>query len=116
MQLRSPLRAVALLVLLGVGACHALTGPSTHVVLLEVAPAMVRCNDWYGQRDCLQIRSLPGGKWEPLFDQIEGFAFETGFRYVIRVAISKVPNPPADGSDRRYTLLNQLSKRAEPPE
>jgi hypothetical protein len=40
----------------------------------------------------------------------EGIEYEEGFIYTLKVRIIAVANPPADASDRRYTLLKVLSK------
>lgn len=94
--------------------CDALVDPTVQVVTIEVAPAMVRCLDFFGERDCMQVRERPDGEWGPLYEGIKGFEYEPGFRYVLWVAIRKIADPPADGSNREFSLRTQLSKRAEP--
>lgn len=53
--------------------------------------------------------------WEIAPGPIEGFAFEKGYQTDMLVRIDHVPNPPADGSSLRYTMIRQLSRiPAEP--
>ena len=49
--------------------------------------------------------------WFPLTNQeIQGFDYEEGFEYVLKVNQSNVENPPADGSSIEYILIEVLSK------
>jgi len=49
--------------------------------------------------------------WHFFYNQIEGFLYEEGFVYTLKVRIEKVENPLADGSDRKYILVKVLSKK-----
>ncbi|UBM57521.1 DUF4377 domain-containing protein [Marinilongibacter aquaticus] len=42
--------------------------------------------------------------------RIEGFDFEEGYKYELKVSIKKLSNPPEDGHDTVYTLLELVSK------
>ncbi|WP_414827557.1 DUF4377 domain-containing protein [Alteromonas sp. H39] len=42
----------------------------------------------------------------PFYEDIRDFQFQWGHQYTLTVDVSKVENPPADGSDRQYTLLS----------
>ena len=61
---------------------------------------------------CMQVKRSAEGEWEFFYDQIEGFAFEPGFEYELRVNQITVENPPADGSSLRYELVAVVSKTA----
>lgn len=57
------------------------------------------------------------GKWVQLaFGAIEGFTYERGHEYELRVKRTVLANPPQDGSDRTYALVRVLQDRlvAEP--
>ena len=54
--------------------------------------------------ECMQVRADPSGEWQLFYDQIEGFTFEPGFTYELRVNVATIANPPADGSSLKYTL------------
>jgi hypothetical protein len=57
-----------------------------------------------------QDQKVGTDEWNYFYDQIEGFAYEEGFIYTLKVRITRVANPPADASDRKYTLLEVHSK------
>lgn len=90
-------------------ACTDLFGPREWVVTMDVAPERVPCQGFIPQ-DCLRVRERPDTAWTFFYDSIEGFAFEAGFNYTIRVRVREIRNPPADGSSRAYRLLAVLTK------
>lgn len=57
---------------------------------------------------CLQVRTQPGAAWEMHYGEIEGFNWQSGTEYVIRVRELPVAKPPADGSSRRWVLEEVL--------
>lgn len=59
---------------------------------------------------CLQVRSQPGAAWELHYGEIEGFDWQVGVEYVIRVREYAVDNPPADGSSLRWVLEEVLER------
>ena len=59
---------------------------------------------------CLQFRGEPGAPWERYYGEIEGFEWQAGVEYVLRVREFTVANPPADGSARRWMLLEVLDR------
>ncbi|MGI6243587.1 MAG: DUF4377 domain-containing protein [Prevotella sp.] len=69
--------------------------------------------------ECLLVMSEDDpGKWVPLgMHSIEGFVYERGHEYELRVKRTILANLPADGSDRTYSLVYILSDRiVEDPE
>ena len=44
-------------------------------------------------------------------DRIEGFKYEKGFEYELKVKKIKVLNPPQDSSIYTYSLIEVLSKK-----
>lgn len=68
--------------------------------------------------ECMLIMTEDNpGAWEPLgFGGIEGFTYERGHAYYLRVKRTILANPPQDGSDRTYSLVSILEDRliAEP--
>jgi hypothetical protein len=79
------------------------------IVEMDVAPQRVSCVG-VGPQECLRVRQHPDTAWTLFYDGIEGFQFEAGFEYTLRVAVRPVPNPPADGSTLAYRLLAILRK------
>ena len=59
---------------------------------------------------CLQVRTQPGAAWQLHYGEIEGFDWQVGVEYVIRVREVAVPNPPADGSRVRWVLEEVLER------
>lgn len=64
-----------------------------------------------GVRQCLQVRSSEQEDWRNFFGSIEGFQHEPSYAYELRVAVSPVPNAPADAPALRYRLLEVVAKR-----
>ncbi|MCJ7932343.1 MAG: DUF4377 domain-containing protein [Chryseobacterium sp.] len=59
---------------------------------------------------CLQVKEKNSESWTHLYSNIEGFTYEPGYEYVLKVKTEKIANPPADGSSIKYTLVKQVSK------
>ena len=68
---------------------------------------------------CLQIQltdEIDDSKWELVYSGIEGFDFEEGYIYQLKVTKEelKAEDAPADASTIKYTLVEQLSKEKVP--
>jgi hypothetical protein len=100
--------AAAVMVIVVFAACD-VTAPSERMVVMDVAPARVACMG-VGPQECFRVRERPDTVWTLLYDGIEGFSFEAGFEYTLRVAVRTVRNPPADGSSLAYRLVAVLRK------
>ncbi|WP_408091897.1 DUF4377 domain-containing protein [Chryseobacterium terrae] len=59
---------------------------------------------------CLQVKEKESDNWENLYTNIEGFTYEPGFEYVLKVKTEKIENPPMDASSIRYILVKEVSK------
>ncbi|WP_426478981.1 DUF4377 domain-containing protein [Chryseobacterium sp. CBSDS_008] len=59
---------------------------------------------------CLQVKENASESWTNFYSNIEGFTYEPGYEYVLKVKTEKVDNPPADASSIKYTLVEQVSK------
>jgi hypothetical protein len=67
-----------------------------------------------------ELRPIPGGLnikedknsyWSQVPQgEIEGFTYEVGYEYRLKVLKTHLANPPADGSDIRYKLIEVISK------
>ena len=57
--------------------------------------------------ECLLVKfDNPNGKWEHLgLYRIEGFTYVKGHEYELRVKMTTLANPPADGYSHRYLLV-----------
>lgn len=63
-----------------------------------------------GPMKCLQV-TKPNGNPELFYSSIEGFNYQEGFDYQIEVSSTPIPNPPADGSSVKYTLVKIISQK-----
>jgi heat shock protein HslJ len=78
---------------------------------LFVGPTLVDCVG-VAPRQCLQVKRDPNSDWELFYDSIDGFTYEEGFEYELRVNILPVENPPADASSLQYELVELVSQTA----
>lgn len=65
---------------------------------------------------CLRVRNSPDDEWRYFYSSIQGFEYQSGYNYELKVAVEVIENPPADSSGRAYSLAEVLSKTKEPAE
>lgn len=53
------------------------------------------------------------GEWTNFYTEIEGFEYEPGFIYKLKVKEEQLENVPADASSIKYTLVEVLEKRED---
>jgi hypothetical protein len=111
MESKRPLLAELAAVLLLAG-CGSIAGPGQSLTM-DVAEARVPCVGVMPM-ECLLVRILPEQEYGMFYADIEGFDFEPGYRYRIRVSRRTVRNPPADGSSHEYRLRSIESKEPSP--
>ena len=75
--------------------------------ILYVDSKLVDCVG-VGPQKCMLVREDLNSDWNMFYDKIEGFDYQEGIQYKLEVMITKVENPPADGSSLKYTLSNLL--------
>lgn len=76
---------------------------------LIVGPETADCTGVVPMK-CLQVKNTADGKWTNLYTTIEGFIYEPGYEYVLKIKEEKIANPPADGSSIKYILMRQVSR------
>ena len=86
-------------------------GSTGNTITLYVDSEQVDCVGVAPQK-CLRVKTDPDGEWQLFYAPIEGFEYEEGFVYELKVNSFDVPNPPADGSSIRYELVEVVSKEA----
>ncbi|MFQ5992655.1 MAG: DUF4377 domain-containing protein [Nitrospiraceae bacterium] len=74
-----------------------------------VGPHRVDCTG-VGPQKCFLIKDSPGAEWTYLYDEIEGFDYEEGYTYELRVREHYLENPPADASSIKLILVENVSK------
>ena len=68
-----------------------------------------------GPQQCLNVRESAEAEWTLWYDPIEGFEYEAGYDYLLRIRETTVANPPADASSIRWTLIEELEKTPVAP-
>ncbi|HEV7350580.1 DUF4377 domain-containing protein [Telluribacter sp.] len=82
-------------------------------IILKVRDSKAACVGAHGPMECLQIQEgeLVGTQqWHFFYEQIEGFTYQEGYIYTMRVRKETLRSPPADGSSIKYSLLELVSK------
>ncbi len=106
------------IVVMALSGCAAKKLPTTSAEIWWVNGSKVDCTG-VGLMKCLQIQksdALQPGYWQNLYTEIEGFDFQNGYLYKIKVTEEKL-NPvkvPADGSLKKYKLIEVLEKMPDP--
>ena len=76
---------------------------------IYVADHLEKCEGITAQT-CMLIKENKTDDWTYFYDAIEGFTYEKGYEYVLKVNISKIKNPPTDASSLVYKLVEIISK------
>jgi hypothetical protein len=92
--------------------CSGIFG-TDNVVRMQVMEARVPCMGVIPQ-DCLLTRPAGSAELQMLYQEIEGFVHEEGYRYTLRVSMHTIRNPPADGPGIEYRLERVESKERSP--
>ena len=53
----------------------------------------------------LLVKANDDTSWRALYGGIEGFEYQPGYEYRLRIKAEQLPDPPQDGSSIRYTCL-----------
>ena len=77
---------------------------------IYIADHLVDCEGVAPQK-CMLIKGKIVDEWTTFYDQIEGFEYEEGYEYLLNVKIKTIKNPPADGSNLKYTLVEVFEKK-----
>ncbi len=97
--------------------CADLFGPKEEIRTFDVASAYATCS-WPPvgvEAACLQVRANSDEPWTVLYTSIEGFNYEPGFEYTLRVAVREIADPLPDAPGATYRLLEVLRKVAAAP-
>jgi hypothetical protein len=98
------------------GACSlpgSTPAPQPYEIVLFVGPQLVDCVGM-GPQTCYLTRESPDEEWTYFYDPIQGFEYETGFEYQLRLKVVPLLDPPADGSAFEYELLEVIQKTPAP--
>lgn len=64
-----------------------------------------------GPQTCLLIKEEEDPDWTYFYDRIDGFDYEKGYEYIVKVRVSDVENPPMDASSKSYSLVKIVDKQ-----
>ncbi|MCD7976580.1 MAG: DUF4377 domain-containing protein [Tannerellaceae bacterium] len=82
---------------------------------LVVASSTVDCIG-VGPQKCLLVKSEGETDWTFLYSGIEGFNYQPGYEYLLKVRKEEVENPAADQSSIRYVLVKEISREMKTSE
>jgi heat shock protein HslJ len=105
------LSLLALMIGLFLVACYPAPA-SGNIETLIVAPEQVECIGFISPQECLQVKNSSDEEWRWFYDDIQGFTYQSGYIYELRVRSEKIENPPTDGSGIRWILVEEVSKTA----
>ena len=101
--------------LFGIMMCSLVTTLSfaqkTKTLKLDIKPNTVSCTG-VAPQECMQVKFNGDKEYQLFYDKIQGFNFEKGYEYKIKVVRTEIKNPPADGSKYTYKLKKVTSKKA----
>ncbi|MFZ8923042.1 MAG: DUF4377 domain-containing protein [Nitrosopumilaceae archaeon] len=62
------------------------------------------------KQQCMLVKENMDENWGFFYDVIEGFEFEQGYVYKLKIKVTEIKNPPADASSLQYSLVEILEK------
>lgn len=80
-------------------------------MVITVGPAKQPCTSIVPM-ECLQVTKGLGNKYQNFYSTIEGFDYQPGYTYRLKVSAENIENAAADASNVKYTLVRTISKRA----
>ncbi len=104
---------VVSLFLLFASACQQNTAEQTNVKTLLVSSRKADCVG-AAPTQCMQTREKADAPWTNFFGAIKGFEYQEGYFYEIKIKVTKIDNPPADGSSLAYELVELVKKVKDP--
>ncbi len=63
-----------------------------------------------GSQLCFLIKEKNDEAWTPIFENIQGFEYEWGYTYKLKVLKDKLDGPSRDGRTHSYKLIKEVEK------
>ena len=104
-----------LLLPLGFGGCDDGHEPRTETWTVASEKGVAGIFMGFGHVPAYIVKTSPNAGWKISTAHIEGFTFEKGYQTEMLVRIDPIPNPPADGPERRYTMERLISRTRTQP-
>ena len=95
--------------------CKSLSEPSQHsgashkAIEVIVGNEKVNCTGVAPQM-CYLVKLKQEDEWQNYYSEIDGFDYEEGYEYLIKVKVENVSNSYQDASDVQYKLIEVISK------
>lgn len=75
-----------------------------------VASQLGISHGYFALQPVLLVKANDDTSWRALYEGIEGFDFQPGYEYRLRIKARQLSDPPQDASSIRYSLLELISK------
>ena len=110
-------KCVVLLLLLplGFGGCDDGHEPRTETWTVAPEKGVAGIVMSFGHVPAYIVKTAPDAEWRTFSGSIANFTFEKGYQTEMLVRIDPIPNPPADGPERRYTMERLISRTRTQP-
>lgn len=79
--------------------------------VIWIGPEKQDCVAGVMKTQCLQYKTSATGQWLNFYGPIEGFEWEQGKSYKLKIRQEKIANPPADASSLKTSLVKVLSSQ-----
>jgi heat shock protein HslJ len=79
--------------------------------VIWLAPEKRDCVAGVMKTQCLQYKASAKGEWLNFYGEIEGFTWEQGKSYKLKIRQEQIANPPADASSIKTSLVKVLSSQ-----
>lgn len=76
---------------------------------LYIAPKQVNCTT-VAPMKCFRAKEKSNDEWRLFYDRIEGFDFQKGYYYILKVRRTKIENPPKATSSLRWELIEVMKR------
>ena len=103
---------VASLLAVGVSGCNNDSTESSGVTEIFIDHYKSECFG-FALSLCMRSKLNIDDDWKFFYNSIEGFEYEWGYTYKLKVDVENIENPPEDSSSLKYTLIEVLSKEQE---
>lgn len=104
-------RVLTFILLLAVTACEKRIGPEAPVRLTFQIDSKLGDCSYLGPRKCLLVRENDNERWTFMYEGVEGFTYESGYRYTVEVWRQTLPiDGIADALPYRYVLIRVIDK------
>lgn len=77
--------------------------------ILYIGDHLIDCTG-VGLQKCMLVKENLEDDFTYFYDNIDGFDYQEGFNYTLKVSVETIRNPPADGSSLKYNLIKILEK------